>query len=427
MAADEIEIQPALRPLHARIALPGSKSITNRALLLAAMASGRSTIESALLSDDTRYMTAALRALGFRIEVDEAARRITVDGLGGAIPASSADLFVGGAGTAMRFIVGFLTLGQGRYRIDGNQRMRQRPIGPLLDAMQQLGATVYDERDNRCPPVIVETRGTFGGGETTIDARESSQFVSAMLMPAALWPRGLKLRVIGDTARPFIEMTLRLMAEWGVRGEIRGDLIVVPGGQTYRAGRFVVEPDASAAGYFAAAAALCGGDVTIEGLRPDSVQGDIGFFNVLEKMGATIAWSDEGVVVSGTGSLRGVDIAMNAMPDMAATLAAIAPFASSPTRIREVGFIRFHESDRLRAIATELRRLGATVEDFNDGIAIEPSRLAPAAVETYDDHRIAMSFAITGLRLPGVKIRNPACVSKTFPDFFERLARLTAG
>lgn len=391
------------------------------------MASGRSTIESALLSDDTRYMTAALRALGFRIEVDEAARRITVDGLGGAIPASSADLFVGGAGTAMRFIVGFLTLGQGRYRIDGNQRMRQRPIGPLLDAMQQLGATVYDERDNRCPPVIVETRGTFGGGETTIDARESSQFVSAILMPAALWPRGLKLRVIGDTARPFIEMTLRLMAEWGVRGEIRGDLIVVPGGQTYRAGRFVVEPDASAAGYFAAAAALCGGDVTIEGLRPDSVQGDIGFFNVLEKMGATIAWSDEGVVVSGTGSLRGVDIAMNAMPDMAATLAAIAPFASSPTRIREVGFIRFHESDRLRAIATELRRLGATVEDFNDGIAIEPSRLAPAAVETYDDHRIAMSFAITGLRLPGVKIRNPACVSKTFPDFFERLARLTAG
>lgn len=391
------------------------------------MASGRSTIESALLSDDTRYMTAALRALGFRIEVDEAARRITVDGLGGAIPASSADLFVGGAGTAMRFIVGFLTLGQGRYRIDGNQRMRQRPIGPLLDAMQRLGATVYDERDNRCPPVIVETRGTFGGGETTIDARESSQFVSAMLMPAALWPRGLKLRVIGDTARPFIEMTLRLMAEWGVRGEIRGDLIVVPGGQTYRAGRFVVEPDASAAGYFAAAAALCGGDVTIEGLRPDSVQGDIGFFNVLEKMGATIAWSDEGVVVSGTGSLRGVDVAMNAMPDMAATLAAIAPFASSPTRIREVGFIRFHESDRLRAIATELRRLGATAEDFNDGIAIEPSRLAPAAVETYDDHRIAMSFAITGLRLPGVKIRNPACVSKTFPDFFERLARLTAG
>ena len=427
MPADEIEIQPALRPLHARIALPGSKSITNRALLLAAMASGRSTIESALLSDDTRYMTAALRALGFRIEVDEAARRITVDGLGGAIPASSADIFVGGAGTAMRFIVGFLTLGQGRYRIDGNQRMRQRPIGPLLDAMQQLGATVYDERDNRCPPVIVETRGTFGGGETTIDARESSQFVSAMLMPAALWPRGLKLRVIGDTARPFIEMTLRLMAEWGVRSEIRGDLIVVPGGQTYHAGRFVVEPDASAAGYFAAAAALCGGDVTIEGLRPDSVQGDIGFFNVLEKMGATIAWSDEGVVVSGTGSLRGVDVAMNAMPDMAATLAAIAPFASSPTRIREVGFIRFHESDRLRTIATELRRLGATVEDFNDGIAIEPSRLAPAAVETYDDHRIAMSFAITGLRLPGVKIRNPACVSKTFPDFFERLARLTAG
>ena len=423
--ADEIEITPARSHLNARIALPGSKSITNRALLLAAMASGRSTIESALFSDDTSYMIAALRALGFRLQVDEAARRISIDGLGGAIPASAADLFVGGAGTAMRFIVGFLTLGQGRYRVDGNQRMRQRPIGPLLDAMQQLGASVYDERGNRCPPVIVESHGTFGGGETVIDARESSQFVSAVLMPAALWPRGLKLRVMGDTARPFIEMTLRLMEVWGARSHIEGDTITVPGGQTYHARQFFVEPDASAAGYFAAAAALCGGTVTIAGIRRDSVQGDIGFFDVLRRMGAQVDWTETGVEVTGTGTLNGVDVAMNAMPDMAATLAAIAPFASSPTRIREVGFIRHHESDRLRALATELRRLGATVEDYEDGIAIQPSHLSPAEIETYEDHRIAMSFAITGLKLPGVKIKDPGCVSKTFPDFFDRLADLT--
>ena len=426
MSADEIEIAPAIRPLHARIALPGSKSMTNRALLLAAMASGRSTIESALLSDDTRYMTAALRALGFRVEVDEGAHRISVDGLGGAIPSSNADLFVGGAGTAMRFIVGFLTLGRGRYRVDGNARMRQRPIGPLLDAMQELGATVYSERDNRCPPVIVEShRSAFGGGETRIDARESSQFVSAVLMPAALWPRGLKLHVVGDTARPFIEMTLRLMEVWGVRSQIEGDVITVPGGQTYHARQFHVEPDASGAGYFAAAAALCGGEVTIAGLRRDSVQGDVGFFGILEKMGARVEWADDGIVVTGTGKLSGVDVAMNSMPDMAPTLAAIAPFASSPTRIREVGFIRYHESDRLRALATELRRLGAKVEDFDDGIAIEPSQLSAATIETYEDHRIAMSFAVAGLKLPGVRIKDPGCVAKTFPDFFEHLAELT--
>jgi len=426
MTVEELEIAPARGPLHAAIGLPGSKSITNRALLLAAMASGQSTIEAAQLSDDTNAMTEALRALGFRVEVDEAAHRISVHGLGGAIPASSAELFVDGAGTAMRFIVGFLTLGQGRYRVDGNQRMRQRPIGPLLDAMQQLGASVYAERDNRCPPVIVESRrSTFGGGETTIDARASSQFVSAVLMPAPLWPRGLKLRVLGDTARPFVEMTLRLMEVWGARSETEGDVITVPGGQTYHARQFVVEPDVSAAGYFAAAAALCGGEVKIQGVHRDSVQGDLGFFDLLEQMGAHVEWTVDGVVISGTGSLNGIDVAMNSMPDMVPTLAAIAPFASSGTRIRQVGFIRYHESDRLRALATELRRLGATVADYEDGIAIEPSHLAPATIETYDDHRIAMSFAIVGLKLAGVKMKDPTCVSKTFPDFFVRLAELT--
>ncbi|MHB8382510.1 MAG: 3-phosphoshikimate 1-carboxyvinyltransferase [Candidatus Binataceae bacterium] len=428
MASDEIEIAPLTVPLAAQVALPGSKSITNRAMLLAAMAAGRSVIDAALLSDDTRYMADALRTLGFGVEIDPALRRITIDGQGGTIASSGADLFVGGAGTAMRFLVPFLTLGRGRYRIDGNPRMRKRPIAPLVQAMQRLGATVYSERDNRCPPVIIDaTRGTFAGGAATIDARDSSQFVSAMLMPAALWPRGLALTVQGDAARPFIAMTRALMDAWGARSSTDGDTITVAGGQSYRAQQFIVEPDASAASYFAAAATLCGGSVTLERLSRDSVQGDIAFLEVLERMGARVAWNSDNIVVSGTGTLVGVDIAMNSMPDMVATLAAIAPFASSPTRIRGVAFIRHHESDRIRALATELRRIGAEVEEFEDGLAITPAALRPASIETYDDHRIAMSFAIAGLKLPGMRIKNPACVAKTFPDFFERLESLRIG
>jgi 3-phosphoshikimate 1-carboxyvinyltransferase len=422
---DQIEIAQLTAPLDARVVVPGSKSITNRAMVLAALAQGRSVLEGVLLSDDTRYMTDALRAMGFNVEVDEPARRITVDGRGGTIPARGAEIFVGGAGTVMRFVVAMVTLGEGRFRIDGNQRMRQRPIGPQLDAMERLGASVYSERDNNCPPVIVDaSRARFEGGETSIDARVSSQFVSAMLMPAPLWKLGLKLRVIGDAARPFIDMTLRLMEAWGARNSVDSETITVPGGQWYRAQRFAVEPDASSASYFAAAAALVGGTVRIEGLKSSSVQGDIGFLGVLQQMGARVAWHTDHVEVTGTGRLSGVAVAMNSMPDMVATLAAIAPFASSPTTIRNVEFIRHHESDRLRALATELRRLGASVVETEDGLEISPSTLHPAEVETYDDHRIAMSFAVTGLKLGGVKIKDPGCVAKTFPDFFERLAGL---
>jgi 3-phosphoshikimate 1-carboxyvinyltransferase len=421
----EIEIVPITGPLDARVSIPGSKSITNRAMILAAMAQGRSVLDSVLLSDDTRYMSDALRVMGFVVEVDEDAHRITVGGRGGVIPAHGGEIFVGGAGTVMRFIVAMVTLGEGRFRIDGNQRMRQRPIGPQLDAMQRLGASVYSERDNNCPPVIVDaSRARFEGGETSIDARVSSQFVSAMLMPAPIWKAGLKLRVIGDAARPFIDMTLRLMEAWGTHNSVETDQIVVPGGQWYRAQRFVVEPDASSASYFAAAAALIGGAVKIEGLSSNSVQGDLGFLGVLQRMGARINWHPDYVEIVGTGQLAGVDVAMNAMPDMVPTLAAIAPFASSPTKIRNVAFIRHHESDRIRVLATELRRIGADVSETEDGLEIRPSTMRPAPIETYDDHRIAMSFAVLGLKLPGTKIKNPGCVAKTFPDFFTRLSAL---
>ncbi|MBF6558908.1 MAG: 3-phosphoshikimate 1-carboxyvinyltransferase [Candidatus Binataceae bacterium] len=425
MPPDEIEIVPLERPIAATIDVPGSKSITNRALLLAAMADGRSVIDGALLSDDTRQMAVALDALGFAVDVAEAAHRITVAGRGGAIAAARADLEVGGAGTAMRFLAGFVTLGRGRYRLDGNARMRERPAGALIDALAAIGVKISSERGDGCPPIVIDTRaGACLGGAATIDASLSSQFVSAMLMPAPLWRDGLRLIAAGDTARPFIAMTLALMERWGAASNVAGDAITVPGGQRYRAMNFTVEPDASSASYFAAAAALAGGTVVIRGLGRDSIQGDARFIDLLKRMGARVTWRSDAVEVIGAGRLAGVDVAMNAMPDMVPTLAAIAPFASSPTRIRKVGFIRYHESDRIRVLATELRRLGASVREFDDGLEIEPSHLRPAAIETYDDHRIAMAFAVAGLKLGGVRIKNPGCVAKTYPDFFANLAHL---
>jgi 3-phosphoshikimate 1-carboxyvinyltransferase len=422
----QIEITVAKRPLMAAVNVPGSKSLTNRALLLAAMANGTSAINSVLLSDDTRSMAAALRTLGINLNVAEANRTITVDGCRGNIRVASADLNIGGAGTAMRFLAGFLTLAQGRFRIDGNSRMRQRPIGALLDALNQLGIHARAENNNGCPPVIIENRSKpFAGGAVAIDASLSSQFVSALLMPAPFWVGGLKLTINGAVAQPFIDMTLNLMNRWGVETVYEGARILIPGGQRYNACDFRIEPDASGASYFAAAAALVGGKVTIGGLRRDSVQGDVRFLQVLDQMGARVEWSSDGVNIIGSGRLTGVDIAMNTMPDVVATLAAIAPFASSATRIREVGFIRHHESDRIHAIATELERLGADVREFDDGLEIMPSSLHRAVVETYNDHRIAMAFAIAGLRVAGVTIKNPGCVSKTYPQFFEHLTQLT--
>jgi 3-phosphoshikimate 1-carboxyvinyltransferase len=421
----QIEIAAAVRPLTATVFVPGSKSISNRALLMAAMANGASVIESVLLSDDTRSMTVALRTLGIDVDVDEGYRKITVLGQGGIIPAATANLDIGGSGTAMRFLTGFLTLGRGRFRIDGNARMRQRPIGALLTALQQLGIDARAENSDGCPPVVIDTASAgFEGGQVPIDASLSSQFVSALLMPAPLWTNGLKLTVEGEAAPPFIDMTLDLMKRWGAESSRDGNRIIVPGRQQYKVTQFKVEPDATSASYFAAAAALVGGKVTIRGLMKDSVQGDVRFMQVLEQMGARIEWNRDGLDVIGSERLAGVDVTMNTMPDVVATLAAIAPFASSPTRIRKVGFIRHHESDRLHALATELVRIGARVREFDDGLEISPSLPHGAAVETYDDHRIAMAFAIAGLKLGGIRIKNPGCVAKTYPEFFAQLEHL---
>jgi 3-phosphoshikimate 1-carboxyvinyltransferase len=439
------EVQPVTRPISATVTVPGSKSQTNRALLLAALATGTSHLGGALFSDDTRVMLDSLARLGFAVRADEQAATIEVSGAGGAIPSREAELYVGNAGTAARFLTAFLTLGAGVYLLDGASRMRERPIGELLDALRALGADVEAVRGNGCPPVRVQAAG-LDGGEAVVDASRSGQFLSALLMIGAYTQRGVRLTVAGHLASPpYIDMTLRMMQEWGVEAvretpppadrdgaETRvetdapgGASYVVPGGQRYVARVYDVPPDASGASYFLAAAAITGGTVRVRHLTLAQEQGDLEFVGVLERMGCSVVQEGDDIILSGPQTLRGIDLDMNGISDMSITLAAIAPFASGPVTIRNVAHIRHQETDRVAAMVAELRRLGARVEERADGLTIFPSPLRGATVYTYDDHRMAMAFAITGLRVAGVAIENPACVAKTFPDYFPRLEAAT--
>jgi 3-phosphoshikimate 1-carboxyvinyltransferase len=422
---DRITIQPVEEPVSGVVTVPGSKSITNRALLLAAMANGSSTITGALFSEDTSHMATCLRTLGIAVEEDAARRQFTVEGQGGQIPASQAELFVGNSGTTARFLTAFLSAGHGEYRLDGVARMRERPIEDLLDALRQLGVSAFAENGNGCPPVLIRTTGLHGG-RVHMKADVSSQFLTGLLLVAPAAERRTVIEIEGEVAsKPYVDISLRMMEQWGALAANRDyRRFEVEGGQTYRAGTYSVEPDASAASYFLAAAAVTGGRVRIPGLSRKSMQGDVAFANVLGAMGCEVTFGDDFIEVAG-GPLRGVDVDMNGISDTVMTLAAIAPFACSTTNIRNVGHIRHKETDRLAALATELRRLGVTVEEREDGLQIESLQtLNPAEIRTYDDHRMAMSFAITGLRSPGITILDPLCVRKTLPDFFEILARL---
>lgn len=414
-------IEPLAHPPDCTVRVPGSKSMTNRAVLIAALAQGESVLDGALASADTRYMTEAWQQLGVdvRTEGDE---RVVIGGRGGVVPAAAADLFVGNAGTAMRFLVAALCLGHGRYRIDGTARMRQRPIQDEIDALTQLGARC--RATNGCPPVSVEAEG-LPGGRAVVAADKSSQFLSAILQAAPYAARAVEIEVPGTPiAQPYIDMTIAVMRDFGVHVERDGYRRFIVSPQAYCGRRFAIEPDASGAHYFWAAAALCGGHVRVDGLGSQSVQGDVHFADVLEQMGAKVTRTTTSIEVSGTGDLDGVDVDMNAISDTAPTLAALAPFARRPVRIRNIAHVRLQESDRLRALATELQRLGVKVRELDDGLAIEPSHVHAAVVDTYDDHRLAMAFALIGLRVPGIGIRDPECVGKTFPGYFQRLEEL---
>jgi 3-phosphoshikimate 1-carboxyvinyltransferase len=428
---DALEIVPLGRPVDAVPRVPGSKSLTNRALVLAALASrGRGCkLYRVLRSEDTEVMIEALRQLGFQVQLEAGGWPDTEATVGSAghdrlIPAGAADLFVGNSGTTMRFLTAVLSLGQGRYRLDGVPRMRERPIEDLLAALRQLGVRAYSEHQNGYPPVIIEANG-LNGGRVRIKGDVSSQFLSGLLMAAPLARSDVTIEIEGLlVSRPYVAMTVAMMQRFGARLEAEsGTRFHVPGRQGYHLGTFAIEPDASAASYFFGAAAITQGRAVVPGLSPRSLQGDVRFVDVLEAMGCQVVRNDSALEVRG-GPLRGVEVDMNDISDCVLTLAAVACFAEGPTTIRNVAHIRHKETDRLRALATELDRVGAGVEELADGLRITPRPLHGAAVETYNDHRMAMSLALLGLRVPGIVIRNPGCVAKTYPGFFAELDRL---
>ena len=464
------EIRPS-GTLRATIRPPGSKSITNRALVCAALADGPSTLSGALASDDTRVMIEGLRQLG--IAVAEGGAQVA--GCGGRLNAAAADLWVGNSGTTLRFLTAVTAVGHGTFRLDGTGRMRERPVQDLLDALGQLGVEARSEQGTGCPPVVVRAAG-LRGGRAEVAGSVSSQFLSGLLMAAPYAREPVELAIRGElVSRPYVEMTLRVMEAFGVRveggavgpgegrdtgpplppGEGRGEgapsapsfpaspsppaplpegegglrgnsgVLRIPVGH-YRGCRYAIEPDASAASYFLAAAAIAGGSVTVEGLTRRSIQGDVAFCDCLQKMGCLVEEGADSITVTGR-PLLGIEADMNAISDTVQTLAAVALFAKGPSTITDIGHVRHKETDRIRALATELRKLGAGVEERPDGLRITPRPLHGAEIDTYDDHRMAMSLALVGLRLPGVVICDPGCTAKTYPGFFDDLARVTAG
>lgn len=418
------------RPIVGRVRPPGSKSITNRALVCAALADGDSLLRGALDSDDTRVMIEALEKLGLTVEHDREARTVRVAGCGGSIPAPAADLFIGNSGTTVRFLTAMIALGHGKFRLHGTKRMHERPIRDLIDALSSLGCRAVSETGNGCPPVIVEANG-LRGGATTVRGDVSSQFLSGLLLAAPYAQSPISLTVDGPLVSvPYVQMTLDVMRAFGVAAQA-DDLrnLSIPIAR-YSPRDYEIEPDASAASYFFAAAAITGGEVTVEGLTRQALQGDVRFVDVLAQMGCEVRETNNSLTVVGPKLLRGIDVDMNAVSDTVQTLAVVALFADGPTRVRGVAHNRHKETDRIAAPAAELRKLGATVDEHEDGLTITPppgglAVLRGAEIDTYDDHRMAMSFALVGLNVPGVVIRDPGCTAKTYPEFFQDLGRLT--
>ncbi|KAL2234009.1 3-phosphoshikimate 1-carboxyvinyltransferase 2 [Sesamum indicum] len=436
----EIVLQP-IKEISGTVKLPGSKSLSNRILLLAALSEGTTVVDNLLSSDDIHYMLGALKTLGLHVEEDKAKQRAVVGGSGGLFPVSKEakdeiQLFLGNAGTAMRPLTAAVVAagGNASYVLDGVPRMRERPIGDLVSGLKQLGADVDCFLGTNCPPVRIVGKGGLPGGKVKLSGSVSSQYLTALLMAAPLALGDVEIEIIDKLISvPYVEMTLKLMERFGVSVEHSDswDRFLVRGGQKYKSpGNAYVEGDASSASYFLAGAAVTGGTITVEGCGTSSLQGDVKFAEVLEKMGAEVTWTENSVTVkgpprgtSGRKHLRAIDINMNKMPDVAMTLAVVALFADGPTAIRDVASWRVKETERMIAICTELRKLGATVEEGPDYCVITPpEKLNVTAIDTYDDHRMAMAFSLAACADVPVTIRDPGCTRKTFPNYFDVLA-----
>jgi 3-phosphoshikimate 1-carboxyvinyltransferase len=412
------------------INLPGSKSLSNRALLLAALAKGTTTLTNLLDSDDIRHMLNALKKLGVNYQLSDDKKQCIVEGLGRAfntLELGQLELFLGNAGTAMRPLCAALCLGQGEYVLTGEPRMFERPIGSLVAALQQAGAEVSYLGDENYPPLSIKGTG-LKGGKIEIDGSVSSQFLTAFLMAAPMASEDTTIEIIGElVSKPYIKITLQIMRDFGV--DVDNDnyqRFTIKGGQIYTAaGDYLVEGDASSASYFLAAGAIGGGSIKVTGIGKNSVQGDIQFADALEAMGAEIEWGDDYIKAS-KGDLVAIDMDMNHIPDAAMTIAVAALFAKGTTKIRNVYNWRVKETDRLFAMATELRKVGASVVEGHDFIEVTPPAIFNhAEIDTYDDHRMAMCFSLVALSDTAVTINDPKCTSKTFPDYFEKLASVS--
>ncbi|WP_437206990.1 3-phosphoshikimate 1-carboxyvinyltransferase [Planctomicrobium sp. SH664] len=417
---------PVSKPIQGTIRPPGSKSITNRAMILATLARGTTRLTGVLDSVDTRVMADGLAALGVGIETDFEQQTIVIPGTEGRLPNHTADLWCENSGTSIRFLTALCASAHGDYRLDGNPRMRERPIAPLVNTLRSVGLDIVCEFDNGCPPVIVNAQG-LPGGKMHVAGNLSSQYLSALLMVSPVAWSDATIEVLGElVSRPYVDITLRMMEDFGAHISEPHPNVFHVRSHPYTGRQYDIEPDASAASYFFAAAAVTGGEVTVTGLHREALQGDVRFVLALERMGCSVDWRSDSITVRG-GALQGIDVDMNDISDTAQTLACVAPFASGPTRIRNVAHMRLKETDRVAAVVTELNRCGIRTEEHDDGMTIHPGNPQPALVHTYDDHRMAMSFALLGLRAPGISIADPGCTSKTYPQFFADLDQLCRG
>lgn len=416
-----IEIKP-LHHCNAVMTVPGSKSYTHRALILSALADGESVLTNALRCEDTERTAEALKKFG--VPVSWEGDQIRVLGRGGKFEALEDRIDVGNSGASMRFLTALAALKKGMTLLDGSERMRKRPIGELLNGLGELGVKAYSKKGDGCPPVIVESQG-LKGGTARIKGEESSQFLSGLLMVAPYARRDVNIEMTGSLAsKPYVDITRDVMSAFGV--EIRNQeyrSFFIKAGQRYLPQTYRIEGDASNASYFFSAAAVCRGRVRVESIKPETIQGDIGFLDILERMGCRVTRGSDWIEVLG-GELHGIEMDMNEMPDLVPTLAITAAFAQGKTVIRNIGHLRFKESDRLHALAAELSKMGIRIKEGEDRLEIEGGKPHGAEIETYDDHRMAMSFVVAGLVVPGVKIKKEQCVNKSFPEFWEVLQRL---
>lgn len=421
-----VRLAPVSAPVRGSVRVPGSKSITNRALICAAMADGESRLTGVLDSEDTQVMVEAWQSLGSTIAWDRDRCALSIQGCGGQPKVAKASLHVANSGTSIRFLTAALAATQGEYTLDGVARMLERPIGDLIEGLRSWGADIQSLNPLRpdCPPVSLKAHG-LQGGAAYVRGDVSSQFLSGMLMAAPYCSNDVELTVQGElVSKPYVAMTLAVMASFGVKTDAtdhRSYRIHAP--QRYRGTTYAIEPDASAASYFLAAAAMTGGTVRVLGLSRNSLQGDVRFADVLEQMGCRVQWGEDWIEVTGQ-ALHGIDIDMNAISDTVQTLSVVALFADGSTRIRGVAHNRHKETDRISDLARELIRLGAKVDEHSDGLTIHPRPLQGCDIQTYRDHRMAMSLALAGLRVPGVRILDPRCTGKTYPNYFEDLATL---